>query len=124
MTDSMIDNHISKLRPESKTIAGGTHKGLSVPAAHHPMFIASADIWSVAHLPSDRFLLRGGLTQRQAFEQAMRLYNDGRDAGLNMHDSLPEQLARLTPYDLEQMSPAARAYVATLRELLADAQVP
>jgi hypothetical protein len=119
---TVIDQHIAKLRPESVLIAGAERKGHCVPAPHHPMFIAVADFWSIAHLPSNRWLVRGGLTQREAFERAMNLYSGGRDAGLRMLDPLPEQLAVLTPEEIEAMKPTARAYIDTLRRLLADTE--
>ena len=117
---TVIDQHIAKLRLESALIAGAQRKGYCVPSPHHPMFIAAPDIWSIAHIPSGRWLVRGGLTQREAFERAMNLYAGGQDAGLRMNDPLPEQITVLTPEDLRAMQPTARAYIETLRNLLAD----
>lgn len=121
-TESVIDQHIAKLRLESILIGGAQRKGHSVPSAHHPMFIITADVWSIAHLPSGRLLGRGGFTQREAFEQAMALYNGGKHAGLCMNDPLPSQLAAMTPEELQAMPATARAYIETLRSLLADTE--
>lgn len=123
MTEStLVDAHIAKLRPESALIAGAQRKGHCVPGPSHPMFIAHPDVWRIAHLPTARWLGRGEFSQREAFARAMALYQGGRDAGLRMNDPLPQQLAALTPEELAKMEPAARAYVETLRRLLADTE--
>lgn len=116
---SLIDQHIAKLRLETASIAGEQRRGNFVPAPHYPMFIATADIWSVCHLPSGRELVRG-LTKREAFDHAMEIFNGGAAAGLAMSEPLQPQLDALTPDDLARMTPASRAYIEKLRKLLAD----
>jgi hypothetical protein len=115
---TLIDQHIARLRMESVLIAGEQRKGCCVPGPSHPMFIASADIWSVCHIPSGRELVRG-FTQREAFDRAMDLFNGGRAAGLVMADPLPKQLAAITRQQYVEMAPAAREYIEALERLLA-----
>lgn len=120
-TEALINRHIAQLRMESALIAGEQRRGCCVPGPHHPMFIATADIWSVCHIPTGRELVRG-LSQREAFDRAMDLFNGGGAAGLVMADPLPGQLARLTPEERNAMQPSARAYVEMLERLLADSE--
>jgi hypothetical protein len=117
-SNAAIERHIAQLRLESVLIAGEQRKGCCVPGPHHPMFIATVDIWSVCHIPSGRELVRG-LTQREAFERAINLLDGGRSAGLVMSEPLRGQLAALTSEQRNAMQPAARAYVEALEQLLA-----
>lgn len=119
---NLIDQHIGKLRFETATVAGKQRMGHFVAGrgSNSSFFIAVPDDnWAIAHVPSARLLVRGGLTRRDAFMRAEDIFKLGLDAGLGMHDPLPRQLAARTLEERKAMQPDTRAYIEMLEQMLA-----